>query len=273
LRLILESHLKQFGYRLNPIKVSDFLLDPAVAAKHGVSVSTESEYKRISTLMDAGNKTRKVSGLREILALYAATTISRRASGSPTATIHLIDSLKRPEEVAALRRIYGPGFFLIGVYSPETDRAAHLQDRGMSKEEASRLIERDRDEGQESGQRTRATFQLADVFVQLDRDHLGQFKDQVKRFVDLVFGYPFETPTADEHAMFLAYAASFRSADLSRQVGAVVVSASGEVIATGANDVPRYGGGLHWPGPDDQRDHKLGIDSKRRSSRRSFATL
>lgn len=63
--------------------------------------------------------------------------------------------------------------------------------------------------------------------------------------------------------MFLAYAASLRSADLSRQVGAVAVSARGEVIATGANDVPKHGGGLYWPGAADQRDHVRGADSNK----------
>ncbi len=63
--------------------------------------------------------------------------------------------------------------------------------------------------------------------------------------------------------MFLAYAASLRSADLSRQVGAVVVSAMGDIIATGANDVPAFGGGLYWPGPSDQRDFRRGEDSNK----------
>ena len=39
--------------------------------------------------------------------------------------------------------------------------------------------------------------------------------------------------------MFLAFTSSFRSGDLSRQVGAVVSSKEGEIIATGCNDVPK----------------------------------
>jgi deoxycytidylate deaminase len=61
--------------------------------------------------------------------------------------------------------------------------------------------------------------------------------------------------------MFLAYAASFRSGDLSRQVGAAIVGEGGEVLAVGCNDVPRFGGGLYWPGATDERDWKRGIDS------------
>lgn len=89
--------------------------------------------------------------------------------------------------------------------------------------------------------------------------------------LDLIFGNTLHTPTLDEHAMFMAFAASLRSADLSRQVGAVVVRPAGEVLATGANDVPRYGGGQYWPNIDpfdsndhneqDQRDYVRGYDS------------
>jgi deoxycytidylate deaminase len=64
--------------------------------------------------------------------------------------------------------------------------------------------------------------------------------------------------------MVLAYGASLRSAQLARQVGAVVLSSDGEVIATGANDVPRFGGGLYWPGEEDRRDHRLGYDANDR---------
>jgi deoxycytidylate deaminase len=68
--------------------------------------------------------------------------------------------------------------------------------------------------------------------------------------------------------MFLAYSASLRSGDLSRQVGAAVVSQEYEVIATGANDVPKFGGGQYWNGdPNDERDWKRGYDSNKREIR------
>jgi deoxycytidylate deaminase len=61
--------------------------------------------------------------------------------------------------------------------------------------------------------------------------------------------------------MFMAFTSGLRSGDLSRQVGAVVVSAEGDLISTGANDVPKAGGGLYWPTDEDQRDHVRGVDS------------
>jgi deoxycytidylate deaminase len=125
----------------------------------------------------------------------------------------------------------------------------------MTDAEATALITRDRSEGDDLGQQLRDTFTLSDVFLQS-----GDEK-QLDRFLDMVFGYPFSTPTHDEHAMFLAYGPSMRSGQLARQVGAVIVSENGEVIGTGANDVPRFGGGLYWPGEGDRRDHVLGYDA------------
>ncbi|NMO17674.1 hypothetical protein HPC49_10325 [Pyxidicoccus fallax] len=58
----------------------------------------------------------------------------------------------------------------------------------------------------------------------------------------------------------MAFAASLRSGSLARQVGAVITSASGDVISTGANDTPQYGGGQYWPGAHDQRDSARGVD-------------
>jgi deoxycytidylate deaminase len=41
--------------------------------------------------------------------------------------------------------------------------------------------------------------------------------------------------------MFMAFSSALRSADLSRQVGAVIAK-NGDLIASGANDVPKFGG-------------------------------
>ncbi len=63
--------------------------------------------------------------------------------------------------------------------------------------------------------------------------------------------------------MFLAYAASVRSGSLARQVGASIMSASGDLLAAGCNDVPSPRGGLYWEddGEEDRRDHKIGFDA------------
>ncbi|MDE3157099.1 MAG: cytidine deaminase [Acidobacteriota bacterium] len=254
--------LKQFGYDTNVIKLSG-LAERLHTEQLGVVINSATEFERVNSRMSLGNKLRNQAGRGDILALHAISAISERR-GEDVApqerVVHLLRSLKHPEEVETLRRVYGTGFFLIGVYSPASKRLAYLMQRkGVSEEQAKKLLERDQDEADDAlGQHTRDTFTLADVFVTEGKD------DELSRFIDLVFGNPFYTPTQDEHSMFLAYAASLRSAQLARQVGAVVVSADGEVIATGANDVPKFRGGLYWPGPNDQRDHVRGFDANDR---------
>ena len=87
----------------------------------------------------------------------------------------------------------------------------------------------------------------------------------VRRFVQLLFGAPFITPNIDELLMFHARSAAQRSSDLSRQVGAVIATNSGEILATGCNEVPKAGGGVNWDsvlGTDcDYRDYKAGQDA------------
>jgi deoxycytidylate deaminase len=65
--------------------------------------------------------------------------------------------------------------------------------------------------------------------------------------------------------MFHARATSQRSADLSRQVGAVIATSTGEILATGCNEVPRAGGGVNWDsvaGTDgDYRYYNVGQDA------------
>ncbi len=266
LGLVLREHLKRFRYQIDEIKLSTYLQRPHVRKKHGVRLRLGTEADRINSLMNAGNRLREEMKQKEVLALWAASDIGAQRLPNYEASapvIRVLYTLKRPEEVETLRQIYGPGFFLIGVYASEQSRIRHLVNkREISEAQALSLVKRDQEEADDWGQRTRGTFTLADVFLELDGG-FDKFQEDVRRFVDLVFGSPTATPTPGENAMFLAHAASLRSADLSRQVGAVVVSRDGEVIGTGANDVPRFGGGLYWPGPDDQRDHTRGSDSNK----------
>jgi cytidine deaminase len=74
--------------------------------------------------------------------------------------------------------------------------------------------------------------------------------------------------------MFHAYTVSLRSADLSRQVGAVITSENGEILAVGCNDVPKALGGTVWEGdPGDFRDFQVGYDSSAIMKDRIIAEL
>jgi deoxycytidylate deaminase len=260
--------LKQFGYELHTIRVSNFI--EQFGEKLGIKVEKSPEFKRISTFMDAGNKIRKISGLMDFFALHAVAEILKtraKNEGLPRKA-YFIWSLKRREEVESLRRLYGPGFFLVAFYATEAQRLNYLVERQkIPQKDALVLMSRDHEEGPESdpGQQTRATFALADVFIQHDWKSPDVSNKDLDRFIDLVFGSPTVFPTRDEHAMYLAYAAALRSGSLARQVGASIASGTGDIIATGTNDVPCFGGGL-YPSLDpshnniDKRDHTLGYD-------------
>lgn len=266
---IVDSVLREYGYTPNFVRMSDLLLKEL--NNGSARIPSEPEDERISALMTAGTRARKDAKRGDLLALYAMARIhrvrkrngGRRAAGLER-TAHVLRTLKHPDEVKSLRRVYGPGFFLIGIYGTEAERLAYLEnERNIPKDRAQLLIERDQDEGEPLGQQTRKTFALADAFIRL-KPNRDEVKRDLQRVLDLVFGSPYVTPTEDEYAMFLAFAAALRSGDLSRQVGAVVRSSRGDVVASGANDVPRNGGGLYWPGEKDQRDHVKGFDSNER---------
>ncbi len=93
-------------------------------------------------------------------------------------------------------------------------------------------------------------YHQADFFLNYESDKNSplskyKMKQQLKRFFNLLHGFPFATPTKDEYAMHLAFSSALRSADLSRQVGAVITSSNGDILATGTNDIPKSGGGLY----------------------------
>lgn len=110
------------------------------------------------------------------------------------------------------------------------------------------------------GQNVQSAFPLADIFI--DANNKINAERSINRFIELLFGHPFHTPTKDEYAMFHAKAAALRSADLSRQVGTVILSRNADILAVGTNEVPKAGGGLYWSDDeDDHRDFKLNKDT------------
>lgn len=254
---VLEDYIRHFGYEPHLIRISAYLsnLDLQLAEEP----STDAE-----RLIKLGNMACREAKRKDFLALAAASQIAesrvRNEQGEEPQPLygraHIIRSLKRPDEIFLLRQIYRPGLYIIGVFATEEERVEYLTRRkGYSVTQAENLMEIDQAQADdEYGQRNRKTFHLADVFVETK---CGHYKNQFERFLDVVFGNPFATPTRDEHGMFLAAAASMRSAQFGRQVGAAILNCFGDVLSVGCNEVPRAGGGLYWPDDiDDCRDHK-----------------
>lgn len=252
--------LNKFGYEPVVLQLSGLLqhhvMLPGDLAGHD-------EGDRVERLMNAGDELRQRMSSNDAMARLAVLGIKKRARESqrqrPVA--YLLRQLKHPEEVSLLREVYGDSFFLISLYSTSHDRKKNLTEfHNLHQDKALDLIRRDEDDEQSPhGQKTRDTFELGDFFIRMGEGTTEQM--EVERFLDLIFGRPDLSPFHHEQAMYLAYASSLRSADLSRQVGAAVISPHGDLLAVGANDVPTYGGGQYWPGDNDHRDHKKRYDS------------
>ncbi|MCB1098468.1 MAG: cytidine deaminase [Verrucomicrobiae bacterium] len=255
---LLKERLSRSGYKTQEIRVSSLL------AKVGDNFSEE--YERIVELMKRGDSLREKSKNNAILAEGVAAEISRiRNNIAGDKKAYLINSLKRPEEVEFLRTIYGEGFFLIGLHCDEKRRLKNLESKGILQRQAVELTEIDEDENADFGQRTRDAYHRSDFFVNIGA-HEDMITHALNRFIDLVFGHPHKNPTFDEFAMFMAFAASIRSGDLSRQVGAVITK-NQQIISTGANECPQAGGGLYWAETDPKTgeitDKERGKDSTR----------
>ena len=183
----------------------------------------------------------------------------------------LLHQFKRKEEIDLLRTVYGRLFFQVSIYSRRGARVEYLSRKFASSENSSNahrfrdaaetLIQDDENEIENKhGQRVGKIFHDADLIV--SSDAVEHVEIQVNRFCELIFGSNSISPTRFEYGMYLAKAAALRSLDLSRQVGAAVFAATGEILSLGSNEVPKANGGTYWAGDDfDDRDFMRSIDS------------
>lgn len=280
LSCVLKEKLETFRYQIEYIKLSDLLHNckGVWAEQKGIG-----EAERIKHLQNMGTLFRKKLDRGDALALAGINEIQARRSkisGSPDkpapAYAYILHQLKHPAEVDLLRQVYGPSFLLIAGHAPRRERIEELSKqmaRAASQPgenykfeaDAIDVIEIDDKQEDNLGQNVRDTYPKADFFANLGRIVGGE--NEVQRFVDLLFGHPFRTPNPNEYAMYLASAASLRSSDDNRQVGAVIVGRGydhqqyvkiADVIAVGMNEVPRGGGGFYWgKASPDGRDQYL----------------
>ena len=272
----LGNYLGHFGYKPEKIQVSDYFDDLLVQLGSDLKADGDDAEAIARHKIAAGDKIRQLTDKNDIMALVAAgaiadrrneenKTLGRKSRRSVPVTnmAYIISTVRRPEEATTLRRIYESGVFLVGVNASPEDREHYLSEMGILGDEAARLMETDAKEKVNYTQATRDAFQMADVF--LSSDPAGSdYADQSSRFLDLLFGCPTLTPTPQEQAMFTAYAASLRSGDLSRQVGAAIIDSHGDLISVGCNEAPKSGGGLYDPptaGKPSHRDIERGDDS------------
>jgi len=249
-------------------------------------------YDRYKSYIKYGNQLRAHFADDSILAVAAIVQIVRnrnrlkKESGSESyeKVAYLIHQFKRKEEIELFRAVYGRLFFQISLYSRRGSRVDALARKFAASENsghlekfrsrAEEIIQVDEDEVAElHGQRVAKIFHDADFIVALDHATLD-VKSQVDRFCEVLFSSNCFSPNKMEYGMFAAKGAALRTLDLSRQVGAAIFTAEGEVIALGSNEVPKGGGGTYWPEDGiDAREHVLGHDSNHKRKQQLLSEL
>jgi deoxycytidylate deaminase len=249
--------------------------DPRIKVKRDLSTY----YARFRSLIAYANRFRKLAKSAAALAGLAIGEIRRlRAdrTGSDNApargTAYIVRQFKRLEEVELMRRVYGRKFIQVSIFGSAADRRRVLMDKIRRHEpspktdaecerQAIDLIDIDYNQkDDENGQRIADVFHLGDVFV--DGIEPAVAEKTIRRFVRAFFGDTKASPSKDEYGLYIAAAASLRSADLSRQVGAAIFSKQGEVISLGCNEVPKASGVTYWTDDDEpiSRDVDIGHD-------------
>lgn len=267
LRVLLEH----YNYDVRVVKFSDLIVSrtgagnlPAVL--EGVAEG-KSKLTRAIYLQDRGDELRGEFGSHAIASLAMKKIKELRGSESvgEKKVAYILDSIKHKEEVDLLRRVYDLSFRLIAVHCERDRREDRLIGDDLSSakfknvphEEVLRFIERDeKDVGHDYGQGVRDAFYLADFFLENNITTIDgtNMNADIERFVKLLLGSDVVRPALDERAMYHAHAAALQSACLSRQVGAVLVSASGEIVSTGTNEVPTFNGGVY--SEESSEDHR-----------------
>lgn len=279
--LELEAILKIYGYETREIVLSDVIRDVYNRPR-----AANERFADRRALIRGGDDICEV--LKDEAALVDAAIArlrkerpSRADPASPKKLCFVLRSLKRPQEIERLRGVYGGMFYAIGVFADKAERTLRLtrelaedgnEQDAVARREAEQLVAIDENERSRWGQKVSDTFAQVDYIIRSDAQ--DDVREALERFVPLVFGKPHITPTIGEVAMMHAYAAGIRSADLSRQIGAVIVARDGRILVTGCNEVPRGGGGQYWESDiDDRRDFKTGRDLNDRKKRDAIVEM
>lgn len=256
------------GYEVHVIKVSDLIANAPL--KESLEVPNKKTTERIIALQNKGDQIRKKSkyGIAQLICSEIAKVREERFGVEYTnpktdsflkalnqKIVFIFDSLKNPYEVQLLREVYKNAFYLFGLVSLESTCRQRFVGKGYADAEFHQIFQRDTAcEISVLGQQVRKTLQEADIFINNNTTQADALKKKLERYVALVTKSSLITPTKDETAMHHAYVAGARSACLSRQVGAAIISSDGNLISTGCNDVPKSGGGLYTA--DDANDQR-----------------
>jgi cytidine deaminase len=287
---VISTQLKRQNYTFDVIHVTTLMKE----IPSNIVLKDDNYFDRIKSRIEYADDICKRLARADALAAITLSAIQsirevqHRKRGTPQSEIDveepldshafIIRQFKRPDEIRLLRQIYGKLFFQISAYGSPSDRESQIYkeikdsnfgaiDDMTARCQTIELMSIDYSEAPNKfGQQIRETFPLAEVFI--DGINRPNCEIMLNRFVNLIFGDNSITLYHDEYGMYLARSASFRSSDLSRQVGAAIFRATGEIASVGCNEVPKYGGGTYWCGDlNDARDFAIGEDPNERMKR------
>jgi len=270
----LRAALKEVSYETNEIRLTNLIREMGL-----VKEKYKNEIERYGDYIKKGDELCKNSEQRDIFALYGMAKLQNyseipRKDAISSNVAHIFRQLKRVDEIKALEFVYGRNILFIGCYAPKAERVSFLvrkmlrSERSINKSklesQALDIISTDEDERDKPhGQKVIDCYPYSDFI--LDCTSRATLKNSCQRLIRIFFGHPFISPERDEYCSYIANAASYRSLDLSRQVGAAIFGPDCEIVSMGCNEVPKAGGGTYWAASDhDKRDYALGFDSNQR---------
>jgi deoxycytidylate deaminase len=270
------------AYDVGILKARDVIVDWALKQGHEVPPATKRDLEAVRRLQDLGDLMRSEGDhaavakgiVRNIQLLRAQKTGFEGPVTGPVPPdgqrrAYIVDSIRHPAEIQLLRHIYQDAFIVIGVVCEEQRRLDRVvrkyEDAGV--ERAKRFMKRDEKATEKHGQRVSDAFHLSDFFLDNTVERLDaqgapredwDILQKLKRLIKIIDYSEIVRPEIGETAMHHAYAAAMQSACLSRQVGAALVDAAGNIVSTGTNEVPQAGGGVYGEdfNPDDKHDHR-----------------
>lgn len=268
----LDHHVRRVGYITNNIRLTEIFED----IENDYDLDFKNQFERYIKFIDAGDQLRLDAERMDIFALYGIQKLIQFSSRGnddevPKEVVHVFRQIKRPEEIRTLKQTFGRNILFVSCYDSKENRVNNLvksllkNERGRSRtdleSEALHIMATDEDERDHTaGQRVLDCYQHADFVI--DCTEKTNLSKSVERFVNIYFGHPYISPTIDEYCSYYANAASYRSLDLSRQVGAAIFREDCEIVSLGSNEIPKAGGGTYWAEDEcDRRDYVLGRDS------------
>lgn len=260
----LAEALRRVRYDMNVIRLTDILRERGL-----VDEKYPSNVERAKAYIEAGDELCLKTNKNDIFVLYGINKVEIKKN-----VAFVFRQIKRPAEITTLKEVYGRNILFLGCYASKDQRVQSLvadmiktrrhDSRTALEADALRIMSIDEEERDKPhGQRFAECYPHSDFII--DCSSKASCKESCERFVEIYFGSHFVSPSIDEYASYIANAASYRSLDLSRQVGAAIFSEDRQVISLGCNEVPKSGGGTYWSDCEhDHRDYSLGYDSNQK---------